>query len=80
MVTDEFITFYIDSILSDARGFAGLEVIRRTIGDTKVIELEDISDTREKIMVERKLIDLAIELVMTRYTPEQLSNVIYQKL
>lgn len=80
MVTDEFITFYIDSILSDARGFAGLEVIRRTIGDTKVLELENISDTTEKIMVERKLIDLAIELIMTRYTPEQLSHVIYQKL
>ncbi|CAH0532769.1 5-deoxyribose kinase [Vibrio stylophorae] len=61
-----FVDWYTRQIVADAKGYAGLEIIRRVIGDTKVKELETIADHDQRIAVERKLIDLASSLILQR--------------
>ena len=61
-----FVDWYTRQIVADAKGYAGLEIIRRVIGDTKVKELETIADHDQRIAVERKLVDLAASLIMNR--------------
>ena len=61
-----FVEWYTRQIIADAKGYAGLEIIRRVIGDTKVKELETIQDSQQRIAVERKLIELASSLIIHR--------------
>ncbi|EGU32625.1 S-methyl-5-thioribose kinase [Vibrio scophthalmi] len=61
-----FVEWYTRQIVADAKGYAGLEIIRRVIGDTKVKELETIQDSQQRIAVERKLIELASSLIINR--------------
>lgn len=61
-----FVEWYTAQIAADAKGYAGMEIIRRVIGDTKVRELENIEDHKQRIIVERKLIELATSLILNR--------------
>jgi len=74
---DEIVTFpfyrepgfedrYLSGILSDSCGYAGTEIIRRTVGDSKVAELTAVTDPAVRIPMERKLIRLGIRLIMER--------------
>ncbi|RJX75205.1 S-methyl-5-thioribose kinase [Vibrio sinensis] len=64
-----FVDWYTRQIVADAKGYAGLEIIRRVIGDTKVKELETIVDHNQRLTVERKLIELASRLIINREEP-----------
>ena len=57
----------LDSILADACGMAASEVIRRTIGDSKVIEIEGVRDLEKRILMERFLILLGKDLMKNRW-------------
>lgn len=61
-----FVEWYTAQITADAKGYAGMEIIRRVIGDTKVKELENIQNHKQRVIVERKLIDLATNLILNR--------------
>ena len=71
---DEIVTFnlyknerfkihYIDSIMRDSFGYAGTEIIRRTVGDSKVAEVNKVKDIKIKVPMERNLIMIGKELI-----------------
>ena len=64
---ENFREYYLKEILADSIGYAATEIIRRTVGDSKVAELDNIDDVSVKINMERKLIEIAIELIKRRY-------------
>ncbi len=64
--TDEFKADYMKKIMSDSLGYAGTEIIRRTIGDSKVAELTTLELTDKKLRVERDLVNMGIYLIKNR--------------
>lgn len=57
---------WIDSVMADSVGYAGTEIVRRTVGDTKVLEISSVSDLSQRIPMERALIKLGIALIKQR--------------
>ena len=57
----------IASILEDAAGMAGTEIIRRTIGDSKVKEIESIENIENRVYMDKFLIFLGKSLIKDRY-------------
>lgn len=57
---------YIDSIMADSYGYAGTEMIRRTVGAAKVTELTYVTDNAVRVPMERALIIMGSYLVMNR--------------
>lgn len=57
---------YLDSILADAYGYAGTEIIRRTVGSSKVAELTSLGDPALKLPMERALIKTGVYLIKNR--------------
>ena len=53
-------------IVAEAYGYAGTEMIRRTVGDTKVAELDAMSTDTRRITAERILINTARLLIKRR--------------
>lgn len=62
----KFKTAYINQLMSDSLGYAGTEIIRRVVGDTKVIEVTSVEETSERIALERILIKTGIVLICKR--------------
>jgi len=60
---DGFRDGYLDQIRRDSLGYAGTEIIRRTVGDSKVSELTDLTELSLRIPMERSLIRLGIRLM-----------------
>lgn len=67
---DLFKKKYIDSVMADSYGYAGTEMIRRTVGVSKVAELASVSDVRAKLPMERTLITMGIDFIMNRESIE----------
>ena len=59
---------YLDGIMADSAGYAGTEIIRRTVGDSKVMEVSSVTDPEKRIPMERALIKLGIALIKNRST------------
>ena len=59
--------WYLEEVLKDSAGIAGLELIRRTIGAAKVRDITSIKDENERAMAERLCISLGKELIINRY-------------
>ena len=57
---------YLDSVMADAAGYAGTEIIRRTVGDSKVMEVSSVTDPEKRIPMERALVKLGIALIKNR--------------
>lgn len=64
--TADFRKVWLDSVMADSAGFAGTEIIRRTVGDSKVMELDSVTELNVKIPMERALIKLGIALIKQR--------------
>ena len=60
---EEFKKNYIADIIRDSCGYAGTEIIRRTVGDSKVSDITSVNDAKERIAMERHLIKLGIGLI-----------------
>lgn len=60
----KFINYYIENIIKDSLAYAGTEIIRRTVGDAKVLELTNLKNSEKKLQLERELISKAISLIM----------------
>ncbi len=69
---------YLSEILSDSLGYAGTEMIRRVVGDSKVSEVTNITTLENRIKVERALIKLGIYLITNRMNIKCGSEVIQQ--
>lgn len=63
---EKFENWYLETILSDAVGMAGLEIIRRVVGDSKVLEITSIQDIEKRVLVERELIQIGIRFIKNR--------------
>ncbi len=57
---------WMGSVAADSLGYAGTEIIRRTVGDSKVMELDTVTDPAVRIPMERALIKLGIALIKQR--------------
>lgn len=53
--------------MADSVGAAGMEIIRRVVGDSKVMEITSITDIEKKIEIERELIKIGIKFIKERY-------------
>ena len=58
------INYYIENIVKDSLAYAGTEIIRRTIGDAKVLGLTSLESSEKKLQFERELINQAILMIM----------------
>ncbi|WP_428770809.1 S-methyl-5-thioribose kinase [Treponema sp. HNW] len=67
LYTGEFKKSYLARVKADSLGFAGTEIIRRVVGDTKVKELSSVKDGAVKIRMERALILTGENLIMNRH-------------
>ena len=73
---DELVTFnlynkdfkedYTKKVMSDSFGYAGTEIIRRVVGDSKVIEVTSVEDISKRLPMERSLIKMGISLINNR--------------
>lgn len=63
---ENFKNWYLTTVLEDTSGLAGLEIIRRVVGDAKVIDVTGIQDENQRIRAERILILLGKELIKNR--------------
>lgn len=57
---------YIERVMADTLGYAGTEIIRRVVGDAKVMELSSMDDLGLRLPMERALILLGKKLIMER--------------
>lgn len=58
---------YLKEIFADSLGYAGTEIIRRVVGDSKVMEITSVDDNHIRVPMERALIKMGISLIMNRY-------------
>lgn len=63
----EFKRHYLKEIISDSFGFAGTEIIRRVVGDAKVVEVTSVEDLDKRQNLDKMLISIGIELIMKRH-------------
>ena len=63
---------FLQQIFADALGYAGCELIRRTVGLAHVADLDSISDSDLRAKSERKALQLGRELIIQR---RELSNI-----
>lgn len=57
---------YLKSVLEDSLGYAGTEIIRRTVGDAKVGEITSVSDKDRRIGLEKILITFGVNMIKQR--------------
>ncbi len=76
--TEVFRDEYLKAIMSDSLGYAGTEIIRRTVGDSKVAELTTVELSPKKLRLERDLVNMGIYLIMNRETISNSENLIKQ--
>lgn len=63
---DDMKVWILNGILSDAAGYAGLEILRRVIGVARIKDIASIEDRTARAAAERHLICMAKRLVMER--------------
>ena len=59
----KFRDYYIENIVKDSLAYAGTEIIRRTVGDAKVLELTSLENSEKKLELERSLINKAVSMI-----------------
>ena len=59
----KFRDYYIENIIKDSLAYAGTEIIRRTVGDAKVLELTSLEISEKKLELERSLINKAVSMI-----------------
>lgn len=72
----EYADWYIQELLSDSLGYAGTEMIRRTIGVAHVDDVESISDLQKRADSERLSLVLGQMLIKERATFENIDQLI----
>lgn len=60
---------YLRSVLADSLGYAGTEIIRRIVGDSKVMEVTSVTDPAQRLPMERALLKMGIFLIKNRELP-----------
>lgn len=63
----KYMDYFVNEIIADSFGYAGTEIIRRVVGDSKVAELDSIIDNHKRLIVDKTLIEFSIYLIENRY-------------
>ena len=66
LYNEQYIRRRIAEIVTDAYGFAGTEIIRRAVGDTKTAEFDAMGQDTRRITMERIIIKTACRLIKQR--------------
>ena len=66
LYNERYIRRRLTEILGDAYGFAGTEIIRRAVGDTKTAEFDAMEQNSQRITMERIIIKTACRLIKQR--------------
>ena len=66
LYNERYIRRRLAEIVTDAYGFAGTEIIRRTVGDTKTAEFDAMGQDPRRITMERIIIKTACALIKRR--------------
>ena len=61
-----FQSSWCSGVMADSVGYAGTEIIRRTVGDSKVMEITSVTDLSRRVPMERALIRLGTALIKNR--------------
>ena len=64
--TEGFDVYYLNSVLSDAAGTLGIEIIRRIVGVAKVKDMTEIKDENSRVTIEEKLLLFAKHCIFNR--------------
>lgn len=63
---ESFKRTYLDSVAADSFGYAGTEIIRRTVGSSKVLEISSVTDPVRRAPLERTLVKLGVRFIKER--------------
>jgi 5-methylthioribose kinase len=64
--TEGFREYYLNNIIADTAGYAGTELIRRTVGMAQVKDVTGIADEKKRVFAERVNIFCAKDLIINR--------------
>lgn len=64
--TDGYLTYILEKIWRDTVGFAGCEIIRRTIGLAHVKDLDGIAEPTDRLLAQRRALMLGKQLMLQR--------------
>jgi 5-methylthioribose kinase len=67
---------FMQQIFTDTLGYAGCELIRRTVGLAHVADFEHITDSTQRAHSERKALQLGRELIMQRHELSSINQLI----
>lgn len=62
----KFKDFYLKDLIEDSFGYCGTEIIRRTVGDSKVKEVDLIKDLDKRLNLDKSLVLLGKEIILNR--------------
>lgn len=74
LYNDTYKQFYTKNIIEDTYGYAGTEIIRRVVGDSKVKEVTSVEDPTIRVAMERAMIKIGIYLIKNRNNTIDLSD------
>jgi len=63
---ESFKSYYLQDIIADTAGYAGTEMIRRTVGVAKVWDLDRVQDHPNIAMIERTIVNIAKDFILER--------------
>jgi len=66
LYNEQYVRRRVSDILADAYGFAGTEIIRRAVGDTKTAEFDAMGSDARRVTMERIIIKIACMLIKQR--------------
>mgnify|MGYP000061571097 CR=1 FL=1 len=76
LAVPEYIDWFLKEIFSDSLGFAGTEIIRRTIGLAHVADIEEIHDLEKRAEAERLALSLGRRLIKSRYEIADVASIL----
>ena len=65
-LTPGFTAWYLAGIMEDIAGMAGLELIRRVVGEAGVEDIRGISDASQRMVAEQTVIRIGKQFIMHR--------------
>ena len=63
---EAFKSYYLKDIIADTAGYAGTEMIRRTVGVAKVWDLDRVQDHPNIALIERTIVNIAKDFILER--------------
>lgn len=74
--TEGYLEYVLDKVLTDAAGFAGCELIRRTIGLAHVKDLDSIEDAENRIRFKKQALETGRALILKREETASIKDIL----